>query len=370
MSEEPKKTNKYLTRYEQIYQKLAKVTNFYLKSKKPEHFELFITSERGINNTGLNNLLIELPEGNVIDILKEQYMQKPNNEGEIGTIEPENQAYEVRNIALLMLMSNRLSKEYKNRIEKNRNIDEKTKAMYAKNEKDLLVWKNNAISDLLASLYILEKTGGEKYKKFFSYGDSKDDNNKSTFIIDLPYIGQISVHFGPEKGNIMEEAKNKAMSILERKRALGQIDKAKLKQLREELNVSRILPKYTGKLYEYTSALPIEYIGTTTQNMVKQIGLDTKIPEKIEKKDIEKMIESGLNEREAYYLAVKLGLPKGKLEEVIRVYGERTINNEIKVGKKSVRMTTTQERVMVLRFEQRNLQSYREGKNDKAVGGE
>lgn len=119
MSEEPKKTNKYVTRYEQIYQRLAKVTSGYLKLRSRKNFEYFITSERGINKTGLNNSLIEIPEENIIEIIKEQYINEPNNEGEIGTIEPENQAYEIRNMALLMLMSNRLSKEYKNRLEKN-----------------------------------------------------------------------------------------------------------------------------------------------------------------------------------------------------------------------------------------------------------
>lgn len=369
ISEEPKKVNKFVTRYEQIYQRLNKVTTIYLKYKNANNFEGFITSERGVNKTGLNNMLIEIPEGNIIDILKEQYISEPNNVGEIGTIEPKNQAYEIRNIALLMLMSNRLSKEYKNRLEKNKQLDEDTKAKYSKNERDLLVWKTNATSDLIASLYVLKKTGGEEYSDFFSYGERKDDNNKDTFVIDLPYMGQISVHFGPGKNNVIEEAKNKAMSILERKRALGQIDKKELKQLREELSVNKILPKYTGRLFEYTSTLPIEYIGSFAKEKISEVGLDQKSQKDIETKDIKAMQISGLNAREAYYLAIKLGFSKKQLEEVIKVYGERKISNEEKFGHGAIRMTTADERAKVLQFEKRNLQNYRDEKDKKAIGG-
>lgn len=398
MSEEPKKTNKYVTRYEQIYQRLAKVTSGYLKLRSRKNFEYFITSERGINKTGLNNSLIEIPEENIIEIIKEQYINEPNNEGEIGTIEPENQAYEIRNMALLMLMSNRLSKEYKNRLEKNEGLDEATKAKYEKNEKDLLVWKKNATSGLIASIYILEKTGGEKYKDLLSYGESKDEDNKSTFIIDLPYIGQISVHFGPNKLNIIEEARSKAMSILERKRALGQIDKNELKRLREELSVSKILPKYEGKLYEYTSALPIEYMGPTAKSKAQEIGLAGKLPEEITKEDIQKMAEIGLNEREAYYLGIKLGCPKRQLKEIIKTYNNReklnqnTNSNKVttsnrsttqsenskaneklpiekRVGRKAVIMTTGAERATIVQFENRKLKNYKSNENGKVMEG-
>ncbi len=398
MSEEQKKTNKYVTRYEQIYQKLEKVTKVYLKSKSAQHFEHFITSERGINKTGLNNLLIEIPEENIIEIIKKQYINEPNNKGELGTIEPENQAYEIRNIALLMLMSNRLSKDYKNKLEKNQELDETTKAKYMKNEKDLLVWKHNATSSLIASIYILEKTGGDQYKDLFSYGESKDEDNKSAFVIDLPYIGQMSVHFGPDKLNIIEEARSKAMSILERKRALGQINKNELKRLREELSVSKILPKYEGKLYEYTSALPIEYIGTTAKSKAQEIGLDCKLPEEITKEDIQKMAEIGLNEREAYYLGIKLGCPKRQLKEIIKTYNNReklnqnTNSNKVttpnrsvtqsqnskaneklplekRVGRKAIIMSTATERATVVQFENRNLQKYKSNQNGKVMEG-
>ena len=210
MSEEPKKTNKYVTRYEQINQKLSKATSVYLKLKSKRDFEHFITSERGMNKTGLNNLLIESTEENIADIIKQQYIHESTNEGEIGTIEPEKQAEEIKNMALLMLMANRLSKEYADRIEKNRVPDEATKAKYEKNVKDLLVWKHNAQTNLIANLYILRKTAGKEYENYFSYGDFREKEGQSTaFVIDLPYIGQICVHYGMEKRETIEEAKEK-----------------------------------------------------------------------------------------------------------------------------------------------------------------
>lgn len=370
MSEEPKKMNKHLTKYEEIYQRLAKVTTIYLKYRKAEQFEDFITSERGINKTGLNNMLIEIPKENIIDIIKKQYISEPNNEGEIGTIEPEKQADEIRNIALLMLMSNRLSKEYKRRTQMSKEQDETEKAKCLKNEKDLLVWKNNAQIDLLASLYVLRKTEGQEYSDYFCYGDYRDKKGESTsFVIDLPYMGQISVHYGMEKGNIIEQTREKIISILERKRALGQIDKSQFKKLKEEININQILPTYEGKLYEYTSALPLEYIGTSAKEKIEQLGLETKSLQEINIKDIKKMQDSGLNEREAYYLLIKLGCSKEQLQNVIKVYSQRKIPNEVKIGKASIRMTTAQERAVVLQYEQRNLQRYRQQTNNRAIGG-
>lgn len=368
MSEEPKKNNKHVMTYEQIYQKLAKVTNVYLKLKSKENFEYFIISERGMNETGLNNLLIEIPEEDIMDIIKEQYISEPKNEGEIGTIEPEKQAQEIRNMALLMLMSNRLSKEYKDRLAKNRVTNEAMRAKYEKNERDLLRWKNNAQTDLMASLYILRKTGGKEYEDYFSYGDFKEKSGESTaFVIDLPYMGQICVHYGMEKRNNIEETKEKIIAILERKRALGQIGKSELKKLKEGITINDLLPTYEGKLYENSSTLPIKYIGTTAKEKIEEMQLADKLPQEVEKKDIQKMIESGLNEREAYYLAIRLGFPKKQLKQVIRAYGERTFEEE-KIGRKAVRMTTAQERENIFKYQQRNLQNYRDGKENEEVG--
>lgn len=400
MSEEPKKTNKYVTRYEQIHSKLKQVVETYLTTQEPYYFKQFILDQREKNNTNLENSLIEVPKGNIIDILKSQYISNDITTGEIGTILPEDQVYELKNIALLMLMSNRLSKVYEKELNNNRAENKATKQRYIKNRQNLLIWKHNATSELIASLYILSKTGGKEYEDYFSYGEVEDKNRGTDgFVIDLPYIGQISVHFGPEKLNIIEEARSKAMSILERKRALGQINKNELKRIREELSVSKILPKYEGKLYEYTSALPIEYIGPTAKSKVQEIGLDTKLPEEITKEDIQKMAEIGLNEREAYYLAIKLGCPKKQLKEVIKTYNNREklnesgnlnkvittdkstpqsedsrkngekLPDETKIGRKAIIMSTATQRAKVVQLEAEKLKQYRENRNDKVMGG-
>lgn len=396
MSEERKKTNKYVTRYEQIHKKLEKVVSIYTNSLSDKELKEFILKYRKADREGLRNSLIEVPEDNMKNVLQEQYASHSKVKGEIGTIPIEDQAYEIKSIAILILMSNRLSKFYSKKLD-NQCLDEQKRQIYSKNERELLVWKDNATSDLIASLYILNKTGGKEYQEYFSYGERKDKGT-STFVIDLPYIGQMSVHFGPDKLNIIEEARSKAMSILERKKALGQINKDDLKRLIEELNVSKILPKYEGKLYEYSSALPIEYIGPTAKRKAQEIGLDSKLPEEITKEDIQKMVEIGLNEREAYYLGIKLGCPKEQLKEVIKTYKntERLNQNtnfkkvttsnisatqienskaneklpiEKRVGRKAIIMSTAEERATVIQLENRNLQKYKSNENGKVMGG-
>lgn len=375
MSEEPKKVNKYVTRYEEIHKKLEKVVLVYTNSLSDKELREFILKYRDVNRDGLKNSLIEIPEDNMKNVLREQYASRNKVKGEIGTVPIEDQAYEIKSIAILMLMSNRLSKLYSKKLE-NQCLDEQKRQIYRKNERELLTWKHGAISDLISSLYILEKTGGEEYRNTFSYGERKDEENRSTIVIDLNYIGQISVHFGPNKLDIIEEARSKAISILERKKALGQINKNELKRLREELSVSKILPRYEGKLYEYTSGLPIEYMGPTAKSKAKQIGVDTKLPEEITKKDIQKMAEIGLNEREAYYLAIKLGCPKKQLKQIIQAYTdiEKTnqkgnLKTERKIVKKAMTISTPTEREAIARFENRNLQNYKQSPNRQVIGG-
>lgn len=369
MSDEQKKANRNLPRYEDISLKLNKVVETYLTTQEPYMFYNFIMDQKAKNVTHLNNHLIEVPKVNIVDTLKKQYISKSIIKGEIGTIPPEDQEYEIKNMALLMLMSNRLSKVYEKELANNRVDNNTTRQRYLKNRASLLSYKCGAISDIIANIYVLQKIEEERYKELFSYGERLDKNDKPAFFIDLPYVGQISVHFGHKREEILEEAKNKILAILEKKRELGQIDDDTLERLKEEIQEDTILPQYEGKLYENVSALPIEYIGPRTKAIIKELGLDTKLPEEIEKEDIEKMIQIGLNEREAYYLAIKLGCPKGQLKEVMEVYSERKVSNETIIGQKSVEMTTAQERATVLQYEQRNLQRYRQQANNRAIGG-
>lgn len=355
-------SNWYITKYEDIHKDLEDITTTYLS--KEGNLKDFILEQREKNKSGLKNSLIEVPETDIKYTLKKEYISNVSNvTGELGTISSEEQAHEIKNMALLTLMSNRLSKYYKYEVENNKSLDDKTKEEYTKEKRRLLLSKDTATSDLIASLYVLEKTGGKKYSKFFSYGNRKDDNGKDTFTIDLPYVGQISVHFGNKKEFILEDAKNKATSILERKKELGQIKESKFNELSDKLDVDSILPEYTGKLFEYVSALPIEYIGPNTKEKVSRLSLDNKSPKQIKTEDIERISRSGLNVREAYYLAIKLGFSKDKLEEVIKVY------NQKEISRGALKATSANERARVKENQRNNLNRIRENRDNKVIGG-
>lgn len=355
-------SNGYITKYEDIHKDLEDITTTYLS--KEENLKDFILDQREKNKAGFKNSLIEVPEADIKYTLKKEYISNVSDiTGELGTIFPEEQAREIKNMALLALMSNRLSKYYKYEVENNKSLDDKTKEEYTKQKRSLLLSKDNATSDLIASLYVLEKTGGKKYSNLFSYGNRKDDNGKDTFTIDLPYVGQISVHFGNKKEFILEDAKNKATSILERKKELGQIKESKFNELTDKLDVNSVLPNYTGKLFEYVSALPIEYIGPNTKEKVSRLSLEGKSSKQIKTEDIERISRSGLNVREAYYLAIKLGFSKDKLEEVIKVY------NQKEISRGALRTTSANERARVRENQRRNLNRIRENKNKNVIGG-
>lgn len=354
-------SNGYITRYEDIHKNLEEITTAYLN--KEESLKDFILEQREKNKAGFKNSLIEVPEADIKYTLKKEYISNVSNvTGELGTISPEKQAHEIKNMALLTLMSNRLSKYYKYEVENNKSLDDETKEEYTKEKRSLLLIKDNATSDLIASLYVLEKTGGKKYSNFFSYGNRKDDNGKDTFTIDLPYVGQISVHFGNKKEFILEDAKNKATSILERKKELGQIKESKFNELTTTLEVDNILPNYTGKLFEYVSALPIEYIGPHTREKINRLSLEGKNSKQIKTEDIERISRSGLNVREAYYLAIKLGFSKDKLEEVIKVY------NQKEISRGSLKSTSANERARVRENQRKNLNRIRENRDTNIIG--
>ena len=79
--------------------------------------------------------------------------------------------------------------------------------------------------------------------------------------------------------------------------------------------------------------------------------------------DIERIYRSGLNVREAYYLAIKLGFPKSKLIEVLNVYNEKDIS------KGALKMTNANERARVKEAERKNISRYREIKDTNVIGG-
>lgn len=261
------------------------------------------------------NSLIEIPK-NLYGALKNTYISRDPSyvNGIIGCAETtEEQSDGITNMALLMYLSNHLAKQYKFRL-RNETNSEKIK-ICKKNEGICYRWKDIALTDIIASIYVLSKTS-EEYDNYFSYGSRIDDDNNPTFVIDLPYIGQLCVHFGgnERKKTTVNRAQDTAKSILEKKFELGQITVDQLRKITSDLEKDGILPKYDGKLYEYVGAMPIEYIGDNIKKYRKIIG--NKLPEQITSEDIKLMTRNGLNERELYYFFIKIGAPKKLLNEI------------------------------------------------------
>lgn len=309
-----------IDKYENIYRKLKKCfyVSFGDENKKgliplkDVKSLLYNRRENDWNNNLPGNSLLEIPP-NLYDTLKNTYMSRDTScvSGYIGCAETTDEQMDgITNMALLVYLSNHLSKQYK---EKAHGESEYNKfEVFKKNEKALLTWKHISLCNVISAIYVLENTSDE-YKDYFSYGERLDDKNKPSFVIDLPYIGQICVHFGSEekKNVVIETANNTVKSILQKKNELGQITEEQRQNILGKLERDGVLPEYEGRLYEYVGAFPMEYIGPKTSACRKIIG--NKLPEEFSKKDIEKANRFGLNERELYYYFVKMGAPKSFL---------------------------------------------------------
>ena len=322
-----------IDKYEDIYRYLKKCFQIaFGDGKKSGQFSMndvrkLISQRRrdDIKNNLPDNSLMEIPERNdeLFEVLKETYISKDTSyvSGMIGCVDStEEQLNGITNMTLLMYMSNILAKHYKFKC--NQDYTRERREIYKKNYRTLITWKDIATSDAIASMYVLSKTS-EEFREYFSYGKRMDDSNMPTFIIDLPYIGQLCVHFGwKEKENaILERAKNTTKSILDKKLELEQITQEQKDEIIIELEKEGVLPEYEGKLYEYVGAMPIEYIGDNIKKHRKALG--NKLPENISGEDIRKMRKCGLNERELYYFFIKMGASKRLLNEISR--GERKI---------------------------------------------
>ena len=343
IQENANRSNAYIyDNYTTIYEKLGKVTNLFLRLNSAEGIRRFIYMQTEENEDGLENTLIEIPTDNIKKVIKDTYLKIDYLEGKLGIVDATDQFDGITNMALLMLMSNRMSKHYKKKIE-NENLPEEKYNAYHKNEVCLLRWKDMAMKDLIASLYILTKTDKE-YENLMSYGYRKDNQNRDSFVLDLPFFGQICVHFGNKMKYILMDAEKTAESILEKKLELGQISEEKKEELINGIE-QEILPNYTGKLYEYSATMPIEYEGRKNREVKEYLGLKEKLPEEINKRDISNLYSLGLNAREIYYFAIKLGLPKRQLEYIVEI--ENSILNAKIIGRKSLDSTTAEERKLV-----------------------
>jgi len=207
-----------IDKYEDIYRRLKKCFDIsFVNGKKPgfipmNEVENLIYVRRKPdyrNHIYDENSLIEIPTNpnDLYDTLKNTYTGRDGScvSGAIGCAEtPEEQFDGITNMALLMYLSNHLAKGYK--IKYRHETDPEKIEKFKKNERTLLDWKDLALSDIIASTYILSKTSKE-YEDYFSYGSRLDDDNQSTFVIDLPYIGQICVHFGWEERKKLDSRK-------------------------------------------------------------------------------------------------------------------------------------------------------------------
>lgn len=315
--------NKKLIRYETIYKRLKRCFDISFgvekrRGKIPmDEVKRSVMKRRRADwrNELPENTLIEMPN-NFLEVLSDTYTGR-NEEivsGPIGCAEtPAEQLDGITNMALLMYLSNQLKNKYVEMMEGN--ITEEQKELYEEKKNSLLGWKDSATSSIMASIYVLSKTD-EEYGNYFSYGNRTDDDGKPTFVVDLPYIGQLCVHYGHinKKNEIVNNATDFVKSILQKKVELGQITQEQLIEITNELNENGVLPEYEGKLYEYVGAMPIEYVGEKIKRCMKIIG--NKLPEDITSEDIKLMKNNGLNQRELYYLFIKIGASKDLLNEI------------------------------------------------------
>ena len=278
------------------------------------------------------NRFVEAPK-ELYDFLKDTYISRDETyvSGMIGCAEtPEKQLDGITNMTLLMYLSNRLAKECDGIINDNdddyKNMSDIEKYICKKNVKTSYLWKNDAISSVIAEIYVLSKTNDD-YKDFFSYGNRIDDEGKPTLVIDLPYIGQTCVHFGwnEQKETRLNDAQQFAKTILEEKVRLGTISREKYEEILAELDKEGILPEYEGKFYEYNVGMPIEYIGENLKKARKLIN--NKLPENITIDDLEMLKNKGYNDREIYYFCIKIGAPKKVLIKAKEIAKDLEENN-------------------------------------------
>lgn len=355
-----------LTRYEDIFARFSKIQNQYLKLYGTNKLYKFILKQQKVIDSGFENHLIEndFTPDELASEIKNSYLSRDYLEGEIGLIDGQDQYDGIFNIALYMFMSNRLGKIYKNELDKNSSLDKNAQDLFKNKYKNLMLEKDSATAKLIYSLFIYKET--ENNNDFF-YGYRTDDYGDSTFVIDLPVYGQISVHFGSEESleNIKYIARQNINQILEKKLELGQITAEQFSEIESKADNEGILPEYTGKLYEYSSSMPLDYCGEKFEMAQKDLKLDGKMISDITDEDIKTISENKkYNSRELYYFAIKSDFSKSQLEKLSKYLQERdkiTVKhnttdkskfiNVASIGKTSIKATSAEERKAVAEHE-------------------
>ena len=411
-----------ILRYEDIKKYLVDAVTVYCEIESEMEIRDFIGRQVNNQNNEYSNRFINVPAD--VDIkrrIKQDYLGKckiingekiyePSYTGEIGSIEEmEAQMEAIRDSALLMLISNRVSKRLKWLID---NTDHgKIKA--AKYTHDSGVWLKNkdiAFQSLITCLNILNYDNTEENPDYkVNYGMGKDTSKKpekqDIFIIDVPYVGQICIHMGDRtnyeknlqkiniatknalklriKAKLLEERKK----ICDEKIAEGMSkDEAELYARnmlkgRYEQEISRMEAKidsvrnihdYNGKLFEISSAIPIEMKFSEIKGMKEIIEKFNDLEHPTGSEIFEfvngrnSVDNRGYNPREIHFLAIKLGWGAGKIQVADKLselaYNKsqnnlrddfkgdrkRLSGNHVKMmGKSAVISTTPEERVAV-----------------------
>lgn len=351
-----------LPKYEYVFNRLSKILNQYIKIYGTNHLYRSLLSENKRIDSGFENNLIEndfTPE-EFVEEIKNSYLSRYYLEGEIGLIYGQEQYDGIFNIALYTLIANRLGKEYKKQCDKNYNLDINTFDSYKKTYSNLMSEKHKGATKLISSLFIYKETVSDND---FFYGYNIDDYGNDAFIIDLPVYGQIGIHFGSKETleTIEYLAKQSIELTLEKKLNLGQITEEQFNEIKNKADNEGILPTYTGKLYEYSSSMPLDYCGEKFERAQKDLGLSGKMITDITDEDIKRISENRkYNSRELYYFAIKSDFSKSQLEQLSGYLQERdTIVTKSKttknpstidvseLGSQAVSMTSAEDRKVV-----------------------
>lgn len=351
-----------LPRYENIFANFKKVLNQYIKISGSKKIHNFIFRQKTLNDSGFENNLIEndFNPSELLEEIKSSYLSRDYLEGEIGLIDGQDQYDGIFNIALYTLMANRLGKEYKKQCDKNYNLDINTFDSYTKTYSNLMSEKHKGATKLISSLFIYKETVSDND---FFYGYNIDDYGNDAFIIDLPVYGQIGIHFGSKETleTIEYLAKQSIELILNKKLSLGQITEEQFNEIKSKADNEGVLPTYTGKLYEYSSSMPLDYCGEKFERAQKDLGLSGKMITDITDEDIKRISENRkYNSRELYYFAIKSDFSKSQLEQLSGYLQERdTIVTKSKttkspssidvskLGSQAVSMTSAEDRKVV-----------------------
>lgn len=368
-----------LSTYEDVFNNFSDVLEEYLSMTDGESIREFNLY------AGKGNSLTEsdLTSNQLVEEIKKSYLSRNSLTGEIGMLDGNKQYDGIFNIALYMLMCNRLGKKYKFKLNDDLNLDENTKTIYKNKYRDLMAKKHDAATKLIYSLFIYKETENDNN---FYYG-LKESKGK-ILLIDLPTYGQISIHFGSQQklSSILYLANQNINLILEKKLEMGQITEEKFNTIKSKVDNNKIVPKYKNKLYDYVSGIPLDYRGKRFHIAENNLGLSGKLPTELTDNDIKQMaINPNFNTRELFYFAIKSNFSKSQLQKLESFFKERDLTNVTpksatkkkkkqhkkksinpkNIGETAISLTTAEERQQVSMHETTHDEIHQDISNEK-----